>query len=491
MTRYGFTKRITVLGMLLVALLMVLRVDSAEHQQTQPTQTQRAPDWLEPMGINLGTLTGLIPEAELRDAVLVWLPGNGIVTYGSGIVDGANIHVTANYDLANAREVWCMADPPQLDHSSTVQPPSTMRVYSNGNDVTNRVQNSYDIFLAGQNQPQAGSDEPLRYPETTATVQRANDGSIIVPANRGCTFTLNAALPNVTAVFTMPRQDNISITKVYQHVSNVHSYIGPGNAGSLTGLSNQMSARYPNRHDPIVNWFDLTDAQKAAIDSSDYFFAKIPPVSYDMYGGDAAGFGLYRVALNTSFPPEYLSVGHITSKLLPRLGHWRTEPQQQGQQFLDYFQAMYPHGATIYENFDAIKTIETFLPPGLDYQPCMTAGNCSASVLQAVYNHTYRVDTYFYKVERLKDGGLEQVPLLSAGPTYNGRAVTLNETENTTTTAAPDVSQLNTLVYLPFLVKPVGPPPPDNPSACPGSCGWFDEHGQMLDFVPPPSWNPP
>ncbi len=489
MTASTLSKRpITFLLVLLVLLAVLIGVSSAENA-TQD-QTRIAPDWLEPMGLNLATLTGLIPESDLHDAVLVWIPGSGTVKYDSGVVSGDNIAVTVNYNITNKREVWCLGESPQLDHTGTVQPPATMRVYSNGTDVTSRIQSTFEYVQAGQIQPDAGANTPIsRYPKVNGTVQFSN-GSIVVPANRGCKFMLDAALPNVTAVFTMPRQDKISITKVYHHVNtNVHSYIGVGAAGNLAGLQSQMGSTYPFRHDPIVNWFDLTAAQKAAINSSDYVFIKSPTSSHDMYGGTGDSHGTYRFAFNTS-SYEWTSTDHVSAALLPRLGHWRDADTQGNQQFLDYFQAVYPHGANIYENFDSIKSAELFLPPGMSYQPCMTAGNCSSAVLQQVYNHTYRAEAIFYRVERIQGGDLEQVPLLAVGKGYAGRAATATADDTASETQLPRENLANE-VYIPIIFTAPAPPPPDNPAACPGSCGWFDEYGQMLDFVPPSSWTFP
>ena len=476
--------RIKIIPLTLLFLCAALFVTLS--RPTAAETTTAAPDWLEPQGLNLVTLTGLLPESTLRDTVVVWIPGSGTVVYDSGVVNGGNIEVTVRYDLTNSSEVWCPAEPPQLDHSGTVLPPSTMRVFAGGADITSQIGSGYQYTVAGQIQPSGGAFTQFsRYPRLSGVTQVNSNGEIIVPANRGCKFSLGGSHDNVTATFTMPFQDNIAVTEVYRHVDNgVRSYIGIGNVGDLSGLRRQM-LDFGTRHHTIVDWFSLSTAQKSAIAQSDYVLLKYPPSSHDPYGGTGDAYGTYRFAFNTGLY-EWLSVDHVSAKLLPRLGHWRDADTQSGQQFLDYFQALYPHGANIFENFDGLKSAELILPPGIPYQSCMTAGNCPQSLLQTIFNHTYTAEAFFYRIERINNGGLEQVPLLSVGPTYSRSA------EVGVDSAEPLLlNRLAGQVFLPLLEAPPAPPPPDNPSACPGGCGWFDQHGQMLDFVAPPSWNFP
>ncbi len=452
--------------------------NSPQSPTTQPNTSHITPNWLEPVGLNLATLTGLLPESTLRDAVLVWVPGSGTVKYDSGVVNGNNIEVTVRYNLTNKDEVWCLGEAPQLDHTGTVQPSATMRIFSNGNDVTNRVQSSFNYVLGGLVQPTGSSLTYVsRYPVTTAPVNFSADGSIIVPANRGCKFTIDAPLPNLKAVFTMAKQDKISITQRYHHINtNIHSYIGVGAAGNLAPLQTQMREIYEDRHDQIVQWRNLTSEQKELIESSDYVFVKFPTSSHDMYGGTGDAYGTYRFAFNTSYY-EWLSVDHVSAKLLPRLGHWRDADTQSNQQFLDYFHGMWNHGNNEFENFDAIKSAELILPPHMDYQPCMSAGNCSRDVLQEIYDHTYTAEVFFYNIERVRDSGLEEVPLLSVGNGFTGRTALAD-------TQSQALHSMNYSIYLPVIQKPAIA----IPVGCVGGCGWFDEEGQMLDFVAPETW---
>jgi hypothetical protein len=488
--KYRHIPQMLILFGIAICIFLLPPQSHAELIESAGTTSQQPPAWLEPQGLNLATLTGLLPESHLADTMISWIPGFGTVEYVSGVTDGPEIEVTVRYDLKNRNEVWCLAEPPQFDHSGTVQPPSTMRVYSNGSEITSKIMPAYTYNIAGQTQPNGGAlTFGSRYANTTATAQFATDGALIVPANRGCVFKLDKAYPNVTAKVRMAAQTNISITEVFRYEKNIHSYIGPGATGSLASLQSQMSAKYARRHEAILTWFDLSDAEKAAILASDYLLVKFPAVGYDPYRNGGESYGTYRIAFNTSFY-EWLSLDHVSAKLIPRLGHWRDADTQQGQPYLEFFQALWQHGNNIYENFDAVKSAELILPPGIAYQPCMTNGGCSDALLTQIFNHTYKAEVYFYKVERVKDGGLVQVPLKSVGNTYSPSATAQSDVSASEQPfTAPFLA--DHFVYLPLILKADPPPPPDNPNVCPAGCGWFDEYGQMLDFVPPVSWPVP
>ncbi len=62
---------------------------------SQPTNTPNAPDWLEPLGLNIVDLVGFVPESDLAGAVISYTPGYGILRYKSGSRNGNTVMVTA------------------------------------------------------------------------------------------------------------------------------------------------------------------------------------------------------------------------------------------------------------------------------------------------------------------------------------------------------------------------------------------------------------
>ena len=417
-------------------------------------------DWLEPRGVNVVDLVGLVPEEHLMDAIVRSLPGVGLAIYDGGERAGDTVRLRLRYSSSPTDTVLCPGKPASFDEWPSVAPAGTMRVYSNGQEITSEVLDTYRYFPAGQNQPSANTGAQWRYPPTQAATDFAGDGAVQVPANLGCEFPLGQAYTNVTAefVFNLPAQ--ISVTVLGSAGGTFRSYIGPGYAGQLDALRSQMQARYSNRHD------DITVSPPAG---TEFILVKFPPTPVDPYVDQTkSGSGTYRIRR----PNGKLSVDHTNTMALPYYGQWQDADQSSGAEFLPAFS-------------DGVRVAspEYFVPVGFSYDPCMTNGGCPANLLEDIYNATMTLELYFYKVDRIRNG-LTQIPLRQVGPSWSPASaaahppVLLQGESRVPQWNVPLVDE--TTLYLPAILY-AEPIAADDPSGCP--CGWFDADGRMVDYV--------
>ncbi|MGL4650988.1 MAG: hypothetical protein ACRC1H_16385, partial [Caldilineaceae bacterium] len=185
--------------------------------------------------------------------------------------------------------------------------------------------------------------------------------------------------------------------------------------------------------------------------------------------------------------------------MLPLTGQWQ-DADQSGGAFLNYWRES-----------NRLASPEYFLPPGIPYNACMANGGCPATLLDQIYNHTYPVEVFYYKVERVDNGPLTRIVLRQRG---KGGSAVLESTGGTADAApwglsqaprvdapdaleasAPEATILPPLatpapdsasgrrVHLPIIKRSlVAEDEPDQPDGCP--CGWFDSTGRMYDFIP-------
>lgn len=451
------------------------------------SSTPSTPAWLEPRGINVVELVGVLPEEVLRDSIISYDPDRGVVRYLSGERIGDQVTVRVRYDYGFKNELGCFGQTPNWDHSTTISPPGKMRVFDNGTDVTNRVSLNGTYFPAGQITPQYSAATMERYQSRPIVLQRDSGGWLNIPANMGCVLKITGAMPTqVTAEFRFQSADYIKATLVHQDELQAHSYIGEGYAEKLQSLQKQMSARYRPRHDEW-QWFFQPLEIKQKLQGADYAFVKFPPSGFNPYGeGMAPSAGAYRFGYaDGDTGITRASVDNFNTMLVPFRYQWQDADQNPNSRFLNYYQLFDKMEGY---RFDGIKSPEYFLPPGVEYHPCMTNGGCSADLLQKIYDTTYPLNLYFYKIER-KTGGLQQIPLRAVGNTYT--ATTASATSDPEGTFAHSALMAPPTVvngggystYLPLIIKPLPPAEPDDPTmGCP--CGWFDQEGRMWDFIP-------
>ena len=122
-----------------------------------------AQSWLEPRGISVVDLVGLVPEEHLRDTIVTWHVGGGLLQYISGQRNGntvtINVKILPRYwtDGSNFGTIFnCLGKPSLSDEWTTAVGPSQMRVYENGADITRQLLANMDYVPAGQIQPSNG-----------------------------------------------------------------------------------------------------------------------------------------------------------------------------------------------------------------------------------------------------------------------------------------------------------------------------------------------
>jgi hypothetical protein len=424
--------------------------------------------WLEPRGINIADLVGLVPEDHLRGAIINYSTGEGVVQYLSGRRDGSTVTIEARLIPRfgpTFTKVPCLGKVAHYDEWPSPSPAAAAHIFEGGVDIT---QKTVLLLLApaGQTRPQLNSSAYQRYGDLpVAPIGFDEEGALKLPANMGCNILIDGKHLDLTARFTITDQPKISVSTVGSETFWFQSYIGPGSSGLFGSLNEQMSSRFGNRH----GRFSLEIPSGA-----DYVLVKFPLLPIDPYvGKDAvtyglAGSGSYRLA------PPYssdLSVDHVNTMAIPLQGQWRDADQSGGATFLPFF-----------ADSVILAPPEYFLPAGFRYDPCMTNGGCPAALLDQIYDAKMEMSVYYYKIERVATG-LVRIPLRQVGPAASLQDLTRLEPNALNPTAPMAQSARQKVIFLPLVVRQPSPEPlpPDDHAGCP--CGWFDQDGRMLDFI--------
>lgn len=434
----------------------------AEVHAQEGVDAPAAPEWLEPKGLNIVDMVGLVPEDHLRDAIVVF-SGEGLVQYVSGARQGSQVTIDARIytkELGSDTYFNCLGQWAYRDQWPSVTPAATMRVYENGVEVTSQVR-FVQYYFAGQRQPDNGASTN-RYNRTSVEPATFTaDGALNLDANMGCVLAMQGSHPELTATFTIANAPaKVRMVSLGQENFQFHSYIGPGDAGRVDALRSQMSSRYGNRHDK----FAINPPEGA-----DYMLVTFPPTPVSPYPtGPVTGpsSGTYRLAQGVNI----LSVDHVNSVGLPIYGQWRDADQSGGSAYLPQIDAV-----------DTIASPEYFVPTGIAYDPCMTNGGCPDSLLDRIYNGEMTLTVRYYRVERIADG-LDRTPLRQVGTGWSRVA---RETLSRLVDAPWATGDHS--VFIPWVARGEdggGTVPPEDTEGCP--CGWFDANGAMLDFTPGP-----
>ena len=453
------------LGILLLTAVM-LALGAANRQLYAQDAAQstipQAVDWIEPRGINVVDLVGLVPQEHLQGAIVRFQSWFGVALYEAGERNGDIVTLTLRMETGQRNVVFCPGRPGERDEWPSVAPAGTARIYAGSSEITGEA-SWIHYYPGGQTLPIANATSNDRYPLIQQPVTRTADGALMIPVNMGCIIFLNNPHDEVRVEFVLDAPQKIRLTPLGSQTMEFHSYIGVGNAGKLASLSNQMSNKYGSRHDEI-------GLQPPA--GTDFFLANFPTTPVNPYGDPAApispGGGTYRIRRANG----KLSVDHTNTMGLPLYGQFQDADQSSGTAYLPFF-----------SDSRRWTSPEYFVPTGVAYDPCMTNGGCSSALLETIHDATMQATVYYYDVERIA-GGMTQIPIKQVGPNWSPARSRRVMTSNAPQPAA-DVQE-DSLVYLPTIVnqQPPEPPPPDDPTNCP--CGWFDENGAMFAFVPAP-----
>ncbi len=417
------------------------------------------PAWVEPRGLSIVDLVGIVPEDQLRGAIIRYWPGLSLTLYQWGRRNGNQVTIRVKYSMQWPGMAFCLGKPGEYDQWPVVVPESTMRVFEHGVDITNRVSPVFYYFPAGLTQPSAPTYN-YRYPEYKGQLQFNASGAALVPANTGCSFILHYTSGDLEAEFTFNSPPVVSVEQLGSQSAVFHSYIGPGSAGLLDSLRGQMQSRFGNRHE---NFLISPPA------GTNYVLVRYPLTPVDPYGPSPnyPGGGTYRVRR----PNTKLSVDHINTMGIPYYGQWQDADQSGGADFLPYF-----------TDGIAISAPEYFVPQGISYDPCMTNGGCSSALLNAIHDAETPLTVYFYNVQPTV-AGLKVLPLRQVGPGWDPASVTHDAPA--VANSAPAEANTNHHIYMPAIAT--------NPATtriiytganCP--CGIFTADGRMVGFLPQP-----
>jgi hypothetical protein len=297
----------------------------------------------------------------------------------------------------------------------------------------------------------------------------------------GCKLFFPLGIHDLTAEFVFDYPQQLLVDVLGSQTFTFQSYIGPGGGGRVEKLVQQMASRYGERHGS----FSLNVPQGA-----DYVWLNYPPSPVSAYAPATSSLdhnirlpssGTYRLVDSNGAK----SVDHVVSMALPLNAEW-IDADLSGGSWLEQMKTILQLSAPEY-----------FVPPGVNYDPCMMNGGCPDGVLEDVYNKKAQMTLYYYQVRRLQSSNLTMVPLRQVGPDWSPgtQGASSPPMQTAAQSSLPDTAhrvdlkkastlqQETLLIPLLIFMQPPKTYPDEGPTdGCP--CGWFDDYYRMLDVVP-------
>lgn len=370
-----------------------------------------APTWAEPQALSIVDMAGQVPDAVLRDAIVV---GNrGMAQFVSSQRVGDRLRITLKVSTRRAwsgtqwvTEATLLGQAPAYDHPGSVAPASWLRLYRDSGltqECTGEIRWVYytEPTLA---LPEAGADAWERYPSLKRTLYANNDELPIeadgmrLPANRGGSVNLFGDDPWLWAVYTVRVAGSPAVTYLGEEAFTFQSYIGPGSVGVFQPLMEQLLARYGRRHPR----FALHPPGGA-----NYVLFIYPPAPFNVYSYD--GTNLLRPTSGTvRLAPDdaMLSQDFDQAGAYPLGVAWQDADQSAGP----YLSLLPP--------VDRVTPPEYVVPAGAAYNLCYQTGDCSAAVLDSLYAATMTLRVLYLRVEA-PYGQLQRVPLRVADANWS------------------------------------------------------------------------
>jgi len=454
-------------------------VARAQHEIIE-TGLGASPSWLEPRAISVVDLVGLVPDEHLRDAIITFTGGAGILQYIEGSREGdlvtIRVKVSPRYPQPGmgTTTMNCLGKRALHDEWPIFVPASTVRIFSGGQDITQQAFSVWH-YETGQILPSGNAFSPEgRYKEyeRQSPALFAEDGTLMLPANSGCTIFLFGEHSDMTAEFRFWVKNRIKVEYLGSQTEVFHSYVGEGEAGVLEALQQQLINRFIERHDKFF---------LSVPPGADYVFVKYPPTPVSPYSGPhienivLPSSGTYRLANGD----KDLSVDHTASAGIPYLGQWLDADFEKHNEVPVGVEYLMP-----LPSIDTFASPEYFVPEGIAFDPCMLNGTCSNAFLREIFDRQMELVIYYYGIERISSE-LVRVPLRQVGREWRPSSASAGEIDMKAGEAgavAPATSTFPPLLYLPMVTNWQAPPP-DDPTGCP--CGWFTADGRMLDYIPP------
>lgn len=433
------------------------------------------PAWVEPRSLNITDLVGQIPDELLQGMIISFRGGEGLVLFESSADLGNTLVITATIHArwmdssgTIVTVLGCLGQFPAYDSPGSASPPSVLRLYDeSGQELLPTTSTYFDYYYtpATLMQPLANSKTFGRYPLVKGNLQDdLEPDGLHLPANMGCRIRIRGDRPVLTAVFTVQKPIRPQIVFLGSQEEAFHSYIGPGDVGHFQPLMNQMTARYSLRHER----FALSIPEGA-----NYLLVINPPMP-----GQACYYNP---------PNDYCT----PNEQRPSGGTMRLEGSALSVDLLhggSFFLGLAWKDADLSGNSEFLPIIspltritapEYVLPPGIGWNACYTAGNCSNSVLQAIHDATAILRLVYLRVS-MPYGNIDVLPVKVAGPGWSPAGASQTAAYHLISDGVSlpfTLSQAFTrTVYLPIIHR--YPPL----TGCP--CGIFNEHGQMIWLSP-------
>ncbi|HEC35130.1 MAG TPA: hypothetical protein ENI39_01190 [Anaerolineae bacterium] len=436
-------------------------------------QAAELPDWVEPRGLNITDLVGQVPDELLQGMIISFRGGEGLVQFESSADLGDTLVITTTIrgrksegSSGPVTTFGCLGQFPVYDNPGNAAPPSVMRLYTGGEEL-----NLSTLFRPESWYTPATLAQPLyntktysRYPVTYFSEAVQPDG-LHIPANMGCRLRINGDFPEMTGVFTVPKPTRASATVLGTQQGTFHSYIGVGDVGHFQPLMNQLRSKYGSRHERIT---------LSIPGGSNYVLIIVPPmpgqVCYNCDGNPQyCRDNEQRHSAGTMrLEGSVLSVDLTHHGAFPLDLAWQDADLSGNSEFLPTISPL-----------TRLAAPEYILPPGIAWNGCYTLGNCSNSVLQAIYDAEATLTLVYLRVS-MPYGNIDVLPVKVAGPGWSAAGTSQREahlltSEGTFASLTPSQTLTHT-VYLPIILR--YPPL----TGCP--CGIFNEHGQMIWLSP-------
>jgi hypothetical protein len=475
----GSRSRMRWLSVVTFALLLGLNL---------PPTAAAGPAWLEPRALNIAHIAGQVPDEVLRDNILAYSGIGGIARFISSRVEGSVVQITARMDTfhwpGDITAMTLLGQRAFLDHMGSVCPAGWVRIYeSNGADITNLAwEISYaDAALALPIAPPTGD----RFPNRSISSLSYGQWGLVLPANYGGEVYLRGNHPVVTAVFTLPIGRRPVVAWLGTQQEDYQTFLGPytpGDAGILQGLMRQLKKRFPGLRHPSLYLHPPS--------GTNYVMLTYPPMPFNIYDYSAENKDR-PIASTTRFArivkPEWgrmLSANLTHGGAFPLLASW---------QDVDQVCPGYPKRScgpylSLMPSIDSITPPESLVPPGVAYDSCMSAGNCSTALLDRIYHAVMQIKIIYLKVEPQSGEGLQAIPLkmasLSWNPSVGVAAAGGRDAVDGTASAGPAPLSLSGphKLLLPFVAQH---PLPPLPTIAVHPAGYFDVgSGAMVGYEP-------
>jgi hypothetical protein len=414
------------------------------------------PPWIEPRALSIADLAGQVPDDVLSGA-LITSANAGIVVFQSSSWQGSALRLNTTIYGRVGHPDWLGGQPltdlhtlgqtTHYDNMGSVSPESWLRIYENGQDLTNGL--DY-LFLRSPAlvQPLAGAGEFDRYAALQTARQITTDG-LHLPAHFGGWVQIRGDHPVLTGVFTIHPQNRPRVTYLGQQQANWQTYVGVGAMGAFAPLMSQLHVRYGDRHGRIPLQIPA---------GANYVLFIYPPSPGDPYHYDAANRGrLVGGTVRLSPDGAMLCSDLMASGAYPLNVIWQDADQSAGPYL------------SLLRNPVWLTPPEVVLPAGMAYNPCFTQGNCPESVLKQIHDAVMPIRIVYLHVDP-PDTGYSYIPLRMADTQWVAGMAGSSQQAAAAATRK---------VYLPRLQRPAATPTP--PSGCP--CGAFTADGRMVGIV--------